>query len=82
MCRYAIKYILFILTLLCLPGFVTAQKTKQELEGKKKKLQQDIQYLNKLLEQNANNKQSSLGRLMAVNRKISLQEQVVTTVSK
>lgn len=57
-----------------------AQKTKKELEGRKKKLQEDIQYLNKLLEQTTNSKESSLGRLMTVNRKISLQEQVIETV--
>lgn len=79
---YAIKYILFILVLTTLPGIVFAQKTKRELESKKKKLQEDIQYLNTLLEQTTNNKQSSLGRLMTVNRKINLQEQVIETVSK
>jgi murein hydrolase activator len=80
MCRYTIKYILFILVLISLPGLVMAQKTKKELEGRKKKLQEDIQYLNKLLEQTTNSKESSLGRLMTVNRKISLQEQVIETV--
>jgi len=59
-----------------------AQKTKKDLEAKKKKLQDDIEYLNKLLEQTTNNKESSLGQLMTVNRKISLQEQVIETVSK
>jgi murein hydrolase activator len=82
MYRYAIKNILFILILISLPGFVMAQKTKRELENKKKKLQEDIQYLNTLLEQTTNNKESSFGRLMTVNRKISLEEQVIETVSK
>ncbi|HTA27388.1 MAG TPA: peptidase M23, partial [Bacteroidia bacterium] len=82
MFRYTIKNILFILFLLCLPGLLMAQKTKKELESKKKKLQDDIEYLNKLLEQTTNNKESSLGRLMTVNRKISLQEQVIETVTK
>jgi len=80
--RYGIKYILFILILISLPGFAVAQKTKRELEGKKKKLQEDIEYLNKLLEQTKNNKESSLGRLMTVTRRINLQEQVIETVTK
>ena len=80
--RYIIKYLLFILVLLSLPVLTMAQKTKRELESKKKKLQEDIQYLNNLLEQTTSNKQSSLGVLMTVNRKISLQEQVIETVSK
>jgi murein hydrolase activator len=82
MSRYTIKYILFILVLISLPGFAVAQKTKKELESKKKKLQDDIEYLNKLLEKTTNSKESSLGVLMTVNRKISLQEQVIETVSK
>jgi murein hydrolase activator len=82
MSRYTTKYILLILVLICLPGFVMAQKTKKELENKKKKLQEDIEYLNKLLEQTTNNKESSLSRLMTVNRKISLQEQVIETVTR
>jgi murein hydrolase activator len=82
MSRYIIKYILFILVLISLPGFVMAQKTKKELESKKKKLQEDIEYLNKLLEKTTNSKESSLGVLMTVNRKISLQEQVIETYTK
>lgn len=65
-----------------LPGFAIAQKNRRELENKKKKLQEDIQYLNQLLETTTNNKESSLGKLMTVNRKISLQEQVIETVTK
>lgn len=73
---------LFIAVLISLPGFAIAQKTKGELESKKKKLQEDIQYLNDLLEKTANSKQSSLGRLMTVSKKINLQEEVIETVSK
>lgn len=82
MSRYIFKYILFILVLLSLPDIVIAQKTKKELENKKKKLQEDIEYLNKLLEKTTNSKESSLGQLMTVNRKISLQEQVIETYTK
>src|SRR5580698_3159884 len=80
--KYIFRYILFILVLLCLPGFAMAQKTKKELENKKKKLQEDIEYPNKLLEKTTNSKESSLGVLMTVNRKISLQEQVIETYTK
>jgi len=65
-----------------MPALVMAQKGKKELENKKKKLQDNIQYLNDLLEKTTNSKQSSISRLMTVNRKISLQEQVIETVSK
>lgn len=82
MCKYITKYVLCIGILLSLPGFAMAQKAKRDLENKKKKLQGDIQYLNSLLEKTANSKQSSWGRLIAVNRKINLQEQVIETVSK
>jgi murein hydrolase activator len=65
-----------------LPGFAMAQKAKNELENKKKKLQDDIQYLNSLIAKTTDSKQASLGKLMTVNRRISLQEQVIETVSK
>ncbi len=82
MSKYITKYILLVLVLLCLPGLLVAQKTKKELESKKKKLQEDIEYLNKLLEKTTNSKESSLGELMTVNRKINLQEQVIETFTK
>jgi murein hydrolase activator len=80
--RYIIKHILFILALVCLPGLLFAQKTKKELENKKKKLQEDIEYLNKLLEKTTNSKESSLGVLMTVNQKINLQVEVIETFTK
>lgn len=82
MCRFAIKYLFFIIVLIGLPGFTNAQKAKSVLENKKKKLQDDIQYLNSLIAKTTGSKQASLGKLMAVNRRISLQEQVIETVSK
>ncbi len=82
MTRSIIKYFLFILVLVSLPGLAMGQKTKKELESKKKKLQDDIEYLNKLLEKTTNSKQSSLGALMTVNQKINLQEQVIETYTK
>jgi len=82
MSKYITKYIFLILVLISLPGLITAQKTKKDLEAKKKKLQADIEYLNKLLEQTTNSKESSLGRLMTVSKKINLQEQVIETVTK
>jgi len=81
MSRNITKHCLFIWALIILPGLVIAQKTRKELESKKQKLQQDIEYLNKVLEKTKDNKESSLGVLMTVNRKISLQEQVIETVS-
>lgn len=80
--RFAIKYIFFISILIGLPGITIAQKAKKELENKKKKLQDDIQYLNSLLAKTTDNKQASFGKLTAVNRRINLQEQVIETVSK
>ncbi len=80
--RFAIKYLFFIFVLICLPGLANAQKAKKELESKKKKLQDDIQYLNGLIAKTTDSKQASLGKLTAVSRRISLQEQLIETVSK
>jgi|SRR6185312_436856 len=80
--RFAIKCLFFIFVLICLPGLANAQKAKKELESKKKKLQDDIQYLNGLIAKTTDSKQASLGKLTAVSRRISLQEQLIETVSK
>ena len=59
-----------------------AQKLdKNELEGKKKDLQEEISYTNKLLDETKKNKKLSLNQLVTLNKKISAREELISTIS-
>ncbi len=73
------KNILFLLLLLPLSLF--AQKDKQTLENKKKQLQGDIEYQNKLLKETTSGKQISLGQLIIINKNISAREELIATIN-
>ena len=61
---------------------VVAQKqNKNELEDRKKKLQQDIEYTNQLLNETKKNKKLSLNQLMTLNRKIIDRQELINTIS-
>lgn len=64
-----------------LPLFSYAQKDKQSLEHKKKILQEDIEYQNKLLKETAANKKLSLGQLIIINKNISAREELIATIN-
>lgn len=63
------------------PFFSAAQKDKQSLEHKKKLLQEDIAYQNKLLKETAANKKLSLGQLIIINKNISAREELISTIN-
>lgn len=80
------KNSLLILILVC--GFVLqnpvasfAQKTKKELENKKKQLQKEIEYTNQLLDETKKNKKLSLIQLVTLNKKISVREELIATIN-
>jgi septal ring factor EnvC (AmiA/AmiB activator) len=80
------KITLFIFSLLylCLinTGDSFAQKqSKKYLENKKKELQQEIEYTNKLLDETKKNKRSSLNQLITLNRKISARQELISTIN-
>ena len=58
-----------------------AQKTKKELENKKKQLQKEIEYTNQLLDETKKNKKLSLNQLVTLNKKISVREELIATIN-
>jgi septal ring factor EnvC (AmiA/AmiB activator) len=79
---YSVNKIALIVFCTCLPGLVFAQKDKKELESKKKKLQQEMASLNKMLDETTNNKEISLNQLITLNKKISVREEIIVTINR
>lgn len=80
MSRFSINtYILILFTL-----FVTVSKGqgKQELQQKKKELQKEIIYTNKLLNETAENKKVSINQLVQLNKKIGAREELIRTMNQ
>jgi len=79
------KKLLFILfwcfallnTTLC----VAQKQTKKDLENKKKKLQNEIEYTNQLLAETKKNKKLSLNELVTLNKKITVREELISTIN-
>jgi septal ring factor EnvC (AmiA/AmiB activator) len=73
------KYGLIII--LILTGFLLpAQTTQQQLEQKRKKLEEEIEYTNKLIRQTQKTKKNYLYELNLLNSKISKRQELVATV--
>lgn len=70
------------IALLCNTEMMYAQKSRKDLENKKKDMENEINELNKLLETTSNNKEMSLTHLMTLNKKIKLREEIVATENK
>lgn len=80
MSRFSINtYILILFTL-----FVTVSRGqgKQELQQKKKELQKEIIYTNKLLNETAENKKVSINQLVQLNKKIGAREELIRTMNQ
>lgn len=55
-------------------------QTKQTLENKKKKLSEEINQINSLLNETKVGKKTSLNQLVAINKKISIREELISTI--
>jgi murein hydrolase activator len=58
------------------------QAKKDELENKKKKLQQEIQNINKELNETQKDKKSSMKKLVELNKKILMRQELITTINE
>ena len=61
--------------------FGLSAQTKKELENKKKNIQKEIEYTNQLLSETKKNKKLSLNQLVTLNKKISMREELITTIN-
>lgn len=71
---------LFILILLLLGTTVSAQNEREKLESQKSKLQAKIKETERILSQTSNKKQSSLGRLKALNNQIQSRTSLINAI--
>ncbi len=75
------KIIVLILYMLLAGSGVFGQKDRAKLEQDKKKVEAEIEYTNKLLEQTRQTKKTSLNEVVILNKKISTREQLINTIS-
>ncbi len=78
LCGKSLFFVCYFLVL-ALSGF---GQTAKELEEKKKRLQDDIKYTNKLLDETENSKKSSLNQLRLLNTKIEMRQELIKTIAK
>ena len=71
--------ILFILMMIISGTF--AQKDRAKLEQDKKKVEEEIEYTNKLLDQTRETRKSSLNEVVILNKKIGQREKLISTIS-
>ena len=78
-----ISYLLISALLLCsTASFSQKQQSRKYLENKKKELQEEIEYTNKLLDETKINKRNSLNQLVTLNKKISVREELIYTINR
>lgn len=81
MSRYFIRGLFFLalFACTCLQGF---SQSKQALQEKKKKLQEEINYTNQLLQETEKDKKTSLNQLRQLSKKISSRESLIATMEE
>lgn len=63
-------------------AFTGATQTRQELEKRKKKIAEEIEYKNRLLAETQKNQKASLNQLILLNTKISEREDLIKTIAR
>lgn len=79
-----IRYGLITVVILFLSAYlnVVCAQTKEELEKRKGKTQEEIAYTNKLLEETRQKKQTSLNRVRILNKRIQLRNQLLGSINQ
>lgn len=78
------KYLSFIITILiaCSSTFALAQKTKESVEKEIADIKKEIAMANRLLNETAKNKQSTINQIALLNKKIEQRGKLVNTYSR
>ena len=74
-------FLIILLSLLFSPRAI-AQQDRSSLEQEKKKVDEEIEYTNRLLEQTRQTKQTSLNEVVILNQKINKREKLIGTISQ
>jgi len=82
--RSNIKCGLLLAVLIFLAGYpnIVSAQTKEELEKRKGKTQEEIEYTSKLLEETQQKKKSSLNRVRIINKRIQLRNQLLRSINQ
>lgn len=75
------RIILFFLFLLA-GGLVLFGQTKEELQDRKRKLQEEIAYTNDLIKETKKNQTSSMDQLVKLKKKIEVRQQIINTINE
>ena len=70
-----------MLLLFILSVSLAAQDKKAQLQQKKAKIEEEITYTNKLLEETKKNKQVSLNQLVLLNKQINKRQELISAIS-
>lgn len=81
MSRYFIKSCLIFISIILYANLLLGQ-SKSDLQQKKKELQKEILLTNKLLDETAQNKKSSLNQLVQLNKKIEARSELISTMNQ
>jgi len=76
------KHILTLVIFLFLAMALSAQQNKTELEKKRKKIEGEIAYTNKLLAETRKSKQNTLSELRLINSKLNKRNELIATIKK
>lgn len=82
MIKLLAKYILITVLLLLAGHCVFAQQSRNELQEKRKKIESDIAFTNKLLKENRKSKQNTLSELRLINSKLNNRNELIATIKK
>jgi murein hydrolase activator len=74
--------LLFFAFIFCVPFHSYAQQSSEELESKRKKLEQEIAYTNQLIEQTRKSKQVTLNELKLIAQRISKRNDLIAVLKK
>lgn len=79
-----IRYGIIAVVIIFLSGYlnITCAQTKEELEQRKGKTQEEIEYTSKLLEETQQKKQNSLNRVSILNKRIQLRNQLLRSINQ
>jgi len=78
-CKYGIILILILQSILVRHSF---SQTKEELESRKQKNLEEIEYTTKLLRQTQNTRKANIGQIRIINKRIYLRDQLIQSMQK
>lgn len=77
--KYGIIFYLVLKIIFIQNGF---SQTKEELEQKKQKNIEDIEYANELLKKTQDTRQENIGQIRIINKRISLRDQIIISIQQ